>query len=58
MSSGVGPNRLAPGGHYSIKHLIFYTSGEEKSMAEAVRNTPSSPTKIILTGFKLNSFLT
>lgn len=37
MSTEVGPNRLVPGGHCSTKHLILYTPGEEKSMAEAVR---------------------
>lgn len=58
MSSGEGPNRLIPGGHYLTKHLIPYTPGEERSLAEAVRKTPSSPTKIILTLLKPNSFPT
>lgn len=51
MSTEVGPNRLVPSGHCSTKHLILYAPGEEKSMAQAVREAPSSPTEIILTGF-------
>lgn len=58
MSPGEGPNRLVPGDHYLLKHLVPYTSCKETPMAEAVGKTLSSPIKIILTHFQPSSFLT
>lgn len=55
MSSGERTNRLVPGDHYLLKHLIPYTSCKATSMAEAAGKTLSSPIKIILTHFQPSS---